>query len=683
MRLRTRAKTAATVEEEQEAPEEPEKPDDDDDGRSATPESDGDGDESRPADEPIPAENAANARKNKNTNEMQQMWEVPAVAHFCSLFRATFKLVDFDIEDLEEALAIDSDCAEQGGRSSLLVDLLIGLLKGCIGRRDITLLNYNQFLHDLLELQWVGGGLGVNPLGLSRDKANFHTLPVHVKVKLLHGLCEWRLERPDVETLTKNLTGESLRVNPLGQDDQGNTYWYFYGTRLYKEEPEPVKIRIATSSKKKKRGRASQPVEDEEEAESDAIAVKQPPPKTTTPQTKKRKRRPGSYGASSSKRKKRKVVSPTKKSAQKEEQSGDEKVDESVDSSRPSTPSVTNAAQEANSSTKSNGETNFNQVRRQLSARAEAVARSGRSSPSSEANGGESYRDLIERIYSRDEDEDTRDTPLLDDSRRSSPVLDEASRQSTKVKGEPTDDGEATADETMKTADTDQSALKHEDTHDSTALSDGLSADDKSGLVADDKNGVVTDDKSGLVTDDQAPSQSNDVDSKGMEVEVKDEKQLSPEPVGPPPYEQELLRFDAATDTRWYVVCKDMMDWKALADSFRTSRSKLEKMLYSILKKEFLPSIEEIYAQKEKEQEKKLAALIAKRTSDRLEVKRLQREEEIKELEMREKAEWERLAQLDLEKRRKAEQQTREQRQRQRELDRERQHRLKMRAKEV
>jgi hypothetical protein len=92
---------------------------------------------------------------------------------------------------------------------------------------------------------------------------------------------------------------------------------------------------------------------------------------------------------------------------------------------------------------------------------------------------------------------------------------------------------------------------------------------------------------------------------------------------------QEALRFNPMVDNRWCVVCKDVMDWRALAELFRTSRSKLEKMLHSILKNEFLPSIEEIYAQKEKEKEKKMAALIAKRTSDRLEVKRLQREEEV------------------------------------------------------
>uniref|UniRef100_A0ACB8FMU3 Uncharacterized protein n=1 Tax=Sphaerodactylus townsendi TaxID=933632 RepID=A0ACB8FMU3_9SAUR len=49
---------------------------------------------------------AASAPASVLLRELRSWWEVPAIAHFCSLFRTAFRLPDFEIENLKN---IDSN----------------------------------------------------------------------------------------------------------------------------------------------------------------------------------------------------------------------------------------------------------------------------------------------------------------------------------------------------------------------------------------------------------------------------------------------------------------------------------------------------------------------------------------------------------------------------------------------
>ncbi|KAI5729497.1 hypothetical protein M8J76_003183 [Diaphorina citri] len=170
-------------------------------------------------------------------DDIQSWWEVPSIAHFCSLFRAAFNLLDFDIEELEEALLTDG--TEDTG-SSLLQELIVRLLCGCYGRNHgISIFNYQMFLRRLFRTKCREYGRE-NPFDSDID---FQFLPLRTKVEILQALCDFRLDADDVLDCLKNLESDSLRLQPLGYDRNQSAFWYFYGTRLYREDYPKVRIR--------------------------------------------------------------------------------------------------------------------------------------------------------------------------------------------------------------------------------------------------------------------------------------------------------------------------------------------------------------------------------------------------------------------------------------------------------
>jgi hypothetical protein len=137
--------------------------------------------------------------------------------------------------------------------------------------------------------------------------------------------------------------------------------------------------------------------------------------------------------------------------------------------------------------------------------------------------------------------------------------------------------------------------------------------DGKAGVQRGEEDGEVPGKQAD--DDEMKPEKSEPLEEAGA---VRDADEAAEDDDGTPPWEQvgecereassmyctrdrgrfqEELSPSDTTLARWYIVCRELDDWKQLTRTFRNAVSRNERALYAILKNEFLGSIEEIYEQ--------------------------------------------------------------------------------------
>ena len=147
--------------------------------------------------------------------------------------------------------------------------------------------NYSKYLKQLLQSKKEDAEEDAlqykfeNPFD-EKEERDYEELGLKEKVVVLNQLCEFRLEASDVAERVKNLDAASLRVEPLGVDSEGTTLWYFYGTRLYREDPstrgegkeldrKKRKKHKKEKKKKRKKSREDQTESSEEEEQEETL----------------------------------------------------------------------------------------------------------------------------------------------------------------------------------------------------------------------------------------------------------------------------------------------------------------------------------------------------------------------------------------------------------------------------
>ncbi|XP_071809237.1 uncharacterized protein [Asterias amurensis] len=588
--------------------------------------------------------------------DIRSCWKVPAIAHFCSLFRSTFSLPDFEIEELEEALFLDAGVEQ----SDFIINLVVQLLCGIHGRKDISSENYLKWLRCVMKKRWELGENRVNPL--NSEDVTFKVLPTLTKVEILHALCDYRLDANDVSVL-KDYEGDNLRVEPLGTDRSGATYWYFYGTRLYKEDREPTQEERDVKRKQKLK-------EKRKRRRERLRAVKKM--KDMRKKQKQKERGKKCKG----KKKKKKVSKTSDEESNSESMNSKQQLDTQSNNKKKGLKKEP-VKRTASSPVKSRTTNKLSKVTKSKK-QVDTGVRQGKSKTNDKSSNETRRKESPQKAVSRKKKESSVNIPkqktqskkrCLEDGKSNgkgvikskNKTVKEASSSTTKSGNKDSKvkslqnsasktrkrkviKSKAIISESDKSDDEDQplkkvakSKTSHKDIKATLNQQKSNKKDSQSASKTDQRKGTHTKGKSNnnKSEDGQQANAKKERKQKKLPVSVSTQEEVKP--MSSEDDISSVLSTIESTDSdsedelespRWHLVCHSQEDWQQLTDFFKKSKLKCEKELYKTLANDFLPEIQSLFAAKEKALRKKLQELEPRRASSRVVIMQLKREED-------------------------------------------------------
>ncbi|KAI8375318.1 hypothetical protein EDC96DRAFT_496797 [Choanephora cucurbitarum] len=198
-----------------------------------------------------------------NINQLRNNVDFASVCQFLHTFQSAFKPWPSTAHDIISARAIDPNEyvfeTEDLERMILepserirLEDMFVRMLRLTTKNRFISTSTWQTYFSKEFDKREYDQ---LNPFRVEEEKTiDFFSMDLSTQIHLIHVLCEWQLDDP--ERLREHLDSEEdaiqWRVDPVGFDRKGSTFWLFDDNRLYKETPKPKQTTKKSIPKKKR-----------------------------------------------------------------------------------------------------------------------------------------------------------------------------------------------------------------------------------------------------------------------------------------------------------------------------------------------------------------------------------------------------------------------------------------------